>query len=77
LDANDIVVLLTDGIEESMALDNTLFGIERALAVVRSHREETSQQIVEALYQAVRQFSRNSPQIDDVTAIIIKVLAAD
>jgi PAS domain S-box-containing protein len=73
----DLVVLVTDGIEESMAPDGTLFGIDRTLAVIRSHREKTAQHIVEMLYQAVRQFSGNTPQIDDVTAIIIKVLATE
>lgn len=77
LAAHDIVVLVTDGIEESIAPDDTLFGIERVLAVIRANREKTAQHIVETIYQAVRQFSRNSPQIDDVTAIVIKVLAAD
>jgi len=77
LEAQDIVVLVTDGIEESIAPDDTLFGIERTLAVIRANRERSAQHIVEAIYQAVRQFSRNSPQIDDVTAIIIKILAVD
>ena len=32
--------------------------------------------IVTALYQSVRQFSQNSPQMDDVTAIVLKVAAS-
>jgi sigma-B regulation protein RsbU (phosphoserine phosphatase) len=73
LDAGDVIVLLTDGIEECLAPDSDLFGNERALEVVRQHREKPAQQIVEQLYQAVRRFSGDAPQTDDVTAVIIKV----
>jgi sigma-B regulation protein RsbU (phosphoserine phosphatase) len=73
LDPGDTIVLLTDGIEECVALDDSLFGHERALEIVRQHREKSAQQIVERLYQAVRKFSGDAPQIDDVTAVIIKV----
>ena len=73
LAAGDLVLLVTDGIEESMSPDNELFGINRTLDVVRSHRDKPAHEMVEALYQAVRQFSKNSPQIDDVTVIVIKV----
>ena len=70
----DCVLLLTDGIEESTAPDNSFFGIERALNVIRTQRERPAKEILEALYQAVRDFSGNTPQLDDVTAILIKVL---
>ena len=69
----DLLLLLTDGIEESMAPDDTLFAIDRILEVVRGHRAKTAHEIVDALYQAVRKFSDNRPQTDDVTAIVIKV----
>src|SRR5436309_783862 len=50
LATGDVVLLLTDGIEETLASDNTLFGIERTLEVVRAHQNKPAQQIVEALY---------------------------
>ena len=70
----DAVLLLTDGIEECLAPDGTLFGIERALEVVREQRKLPAQQIVEELYQAVRKFSGGTAQIDDITALVVKVL---
>jgi sigma-B regulation protein RsbU (phosphoserine phosphatase) len=73
LDPGDIVVLLTDGIEESLGADGTLFGTERALEIVREHRDKPAQQVVEEIYQAVRKFSGSAPQTDDVTAVIVKV----
>ena len=70
----ELVLLTTDGIEETMSPENTLFGLERSLEVIRQNRSKSSAEIVQALYQAVRDFSRNAPQNDDVTAIVIKVL---
>jgi phosphoserine phosphatase RsbU/P len=72
LDPGDLVVVLTDGIEESMSREGELFGAERALDVVREHRERPAQHIVDELYKAVRKFSNDTPQIDDITAVIVK-----
>lgn len=75
LEAGDLVLLLTDGIEETLAHDDSLFGIERTLDVVRRHQNKPASQIVEALYEAARKFSDNASQMDDITAIAMKVLA--
>jgi sigma-B regulation protein RsbU (phosphoserine phosphatase) len=74
LAAGDFVLLLTDGIDEAMSPDDRIFGIERALEVVRAQRGQPAQNMVEALYEAVRRFAENSPQLDDATAVVIKVL---
>src|SRR6266496_114140 len=49
LAAGDIVLLLTDGIEEALSPDNTFFGVERILEVARAHSTETAREILEAL----------------------------
>ncbi len=74
LAAGDILLLSTDGIEESMTAENQMFGIERTLDLVRTNRDQPAQAIVKLLYNAVRNFSKDRPQDDDVTAIVIKVL---
>ncbi len=56
-----------------MSPENAIFGIDRILEVVRADHKKPAREIVESLYDAVRQFSKNSPQMDDVTAIVIKV----
>jgi serine phosphatase RsbU (regulator of sigma subunit) len=73
LSAGDIVLLLTDGIEEAMSPDNTFFGVDRILEVVRAHSERTAGEIVDALYRAVRDFSQDLPQLDDLTVVVVKV----
>ncbi len=70
----DILVLLTDGIEEATSPDEALFGIERVFDIVRSSRSEPALVIVQKLYEAVRAFAHHAPQVDDITAIVVKVL---
>jgi PAS domain S-box-containing protein len=72
LQPGEMMVLLTDGIEECLSPEGEFFGTERALQVAREHRNQPAQRIVDELYQAVRKFSGNAAQTDDVTAIIVK-----
>lgn len=74
LEHGDIVLLLTDGIEEATSPDDSLFGMERILETVRANRENPAQAILQSLYEAARAFANRGPQLDDITAIVIKVL---
>jgi len=65
--------LLTDGIEESMSPDNSFFGVDRILEVMRAHAGRTAGEIVEALFRAVRDFSEGLPQLEDLTVVVVKV----
>ena len=72
LDPGNMVLLLTDGIEETSAPDGTLFGLDRILKVVRENQARPAREIVQTLYEAARAFAAQSPQTDDITAIVIK-----
>lgn len=71
--AGDLLLLVTDGIDESMSLANEIFGDTRTAEVVRRNRDKPAREIVECLYQAVRDFAQGSAQLDDVTVIVLKV----
>ena len=73
LEPGDILVLLTDGIQEAISPLGGLFGKDRLLEVVRAHRTKKAAQIVKSLYLAVREFSQREKPVDDVTAIVVKV----
>ncbi len=66
------ILLLTDGIIEAHSPDETLFGVERTLAVVEANWNEPARQIIDRLYEAVRVFCGAGTQFDDMTAIVIK-----
>jgi PAS domain S-box-containing protein len=74
MDPGDILALLTDGITDAERPDQNSFGFDRAVEYIRDHRHENAQEIVAGLYQAVRSFSNGLPQIDDITAVVCKVV---
>jgi len=76
LAAGDLLFLYTDGIVEARSAGSReQFGIERALDTLRANCQESPDQILDAIYQAVRDFSSPGDQDDDVTAILVQVAA--
>ncbi len=73
LAAGDLVLFITDGIMEVMSPEDTQFGIERVLEVVRRLRHHSAQAIAEGLCGAALAFSLGGLQRDDATAVVIKV----
>jgi serine phosphatase RsbU (regulator of sigma subunit) len=71
----DLLLLFTDGLTEARSPAGSLFGIERVLNVLRTHRHERPGGLVEALYRAVADFSGNRSPADDITAVIVEVEA--
>jgi len=74
LASGEVLVLLTDGIEEASGPAGELFGTDRALDVVRAHRDKPARAIVEALYDATREFATGAAQLDDITAIVVRAI---
>jgi serine phosphatase RsbU (regulator of sigma subunit) len=72
----DLLFLFTDGVTEAISAEDVPFGIERALNVIREHRHERPDEIVQALFRAVGDFSRDQVRLDDFTAVIIKAETA-
>jgi PAS domain S-box-containing protein len=73
LASGDILLLLTDGIEEAESPAGEVFGARRVLEVVRAHRHQAAAEILNAVWRAVQTFSAGQPQKDDVTLIVAKV----
>ncbi len=74
LASGEMVVLLTDGIEEAESPTGALFGADRFLEVVRAHREASAGEIIGAVRAALDAFGGGAPQQDDITLIVAKVL---
>jgi PAS domain S-box-containing protein len=72
LDPGDLVFLFSDGIVEAPSEAGPLFGLGRALEAVRAHRHAPPGDIIAALWHQVREWSPRA-QVDDMTAIVIKV----
>jgi serine phosphatase RsbU (regulator of sigma subunit) len=72
LQPGDLVFLFTDGVVESLGSDGMLFGLPRALDVVRANRDKAASEILKALWREIDQFAQGARR-DDQTAVIIKV----
>ena len=73
LSPGQILVMLTDGIEEAVGAEDEMFGQERILEVIKRNRSQSAHGIVEALFAELKEFMGDAPQLDDLTAIVIKV----
>ena len=72
---SDLLVLFTDGVTEAMGPGDEPFGEDRLLACLQAHRHASARAIVEAVRQAVEQFTgRPANSDDDFTLVVLKVL---
>ena len=72
LHSGDLVLLVSDGIIESVSADGELFGLARALDLVRANCHLPAAEIVARLCQAAQDFGKHAPQKDDMTVVVIK-----
>jgi serine phosphatase RsbU (regulator of sigma subunit) len=73
LEHGQIFLLLSDGIHETRSADGEQFGLARVLETVKVYRQRPVQQIIEAIYQAARDFGEDGAQDDDMTIVIVRV----
>jgi serine phosphatase RsbU (regulator of sigma subunit)/integral membrane sensor domain MASE1 len=71
LSASDTVVMYTDGVTEAMNIQGELFGPERLEAVIKQNSNASSEELVEHIIKAVREFTSGAPQSDDITLLIL------
>ena len=72
LEVGDVVALLTDGFYEYMAADRSMFDKGRVAELVAEHHGRPAREILDAILAAVREFAQDAPQLDDMTAVLIK-----
>ncbi|MFG0336120.1 MAG: SpoIIE family protein phosphatase, partial [Maioricimonas sp. JB049] len=72
--AGDLLLLLSDGLQETMSPRFELFGMDRALAIIREHRDLPSVEIIERLYHSSRAFACEDAPRDDITVVIARFL---
>jgi serine phosphatase RsbU (regulator of sigma subunit) len=66
LEPGDVVVMITDGVDEAMNPEGQLYGIERVLEFVKNGPPEAAQ-LGKLLLEDVRRHARGHPQSDDIT----------
>jgi phosphoserine phosphatase len=68
----DVGVILTDGFIEAHDPAGELFGEDRTKALIAANADRPAAEIIAALESAVRAHMAGGPQLDDLTAVVIK-----
>jgi sigma-B regulation protein RsbU (phosphoserine phosphatase) len=73
LATGDLVILYTDGITEAVNDREEMYDLPRLMALIKEKRLSSPQEIVDAIISSVFAFSRNQPQFDDITLMVVRV----
>ena len=76
MEVGDTLFLYTDGLTEAENSTHEQFGEKRMMSIVESRKskEESPQELIEAMQQAVAEFVGNAEQSDDLTMFAIRLL---
>jgi sigma-B regulation protein RsbU (phosphoserine phosphatase) len=67
-----IIAIGTDGIWEARSIKGEMFGKVRFKEVLRKNAEKCAQNIMDAVFEAVREYTHGGRPEDDITLVIVK-----
>ncbi|MHC4585713.1 MAG: SpoIIE family protein phosphatase [Planctomycetota bacterium] len=70
--AGDVVVIGTDGIWEAQNESGVMFGKDRLRNIIIRENEKSATEICSQIIDNVTNFSSSTPQLDDITLVVIK-----
>ena len=73
LRSEDLFVFCTDGIFEALNPEGAEFGARRICEVVEKNQREPARVIVDSIFEAVTMFRDTAAQLDDMTAVAVKI----
>ncbi|OPX69031.1 MAG: sensory histidine kinase AtoS [Methanoregulaceae archaeon PtaB.Bin056] len=68
----DVVVIYTDGVTDAMDTQEQFFGEDRLYSIIRESAHLTAREILDRILSEVREFSKDMPQFDDITVLVVK-----
>lgn len=74
LEPGDLIILLTDGFFEFQNPEQEMFGREKVAEIILKHHHQPARELLNRLLEATKEFARGAPQMDDMTALIIRRL---
>ncbi len=69
---DELLILFSDGITEAMNSNEDEFNEKRLEEVIINNRHETSEKLIEVILKEVGNFTGDTPQMDDMTIVVIK-----
>jgi len=73
LQPGESVVFYTDGVVDAVNKAQSQFGVERLMHVCEQRREHSALELLRFVFEAANEFAEDTPQYDDMTAIVLKV----
>jgi sigma-B regulation protein RsbU (phosphoserine phosphatase) len=75
LNAGDVLVLYTDGVTEAVNDRDEQFGVDRLKETIRVSAGADAGRLVDRIVQDVTAFASATPQYDDITLMVLRVIA--
>jgi serine phosphatase RsbU (regulator of sigma subunit) len=69
---SDVLLCYTDGVTEAINEDRDEFGVERLMVGARVANSRGAEDIIAEITAAIREFSGDTPQSDDITIVVVK-----
>jgi sigma-B regulation protein RsbU (phosphoserine phosphatase) len=73
LSRGQIIAIGTDGIWESYNREGRMFGKQRFREIVRESAHRPANEIIDAVYNDLKNFALGFKQADDITLVVIKL----
>ncbi len=73
LEKGDSILLYSDGISEAFNENHEQFGLERLISCFAGHADQAVENVAEAVFRGVDNFTGNAEQSDDVTVLCMKM----
>jgi serine phosphatase RsbU (regulator of sigma subunit) len=75
LEADDTLVLFSDGVTEAMDPEEELYGVGRLRAVLQGKTQLALDEIQKSVLESVENFARGARQADDLTILVVRFRA--
>jgi len=72
IDKNDVVIFFTDGVTETLNIENREFAESRMKKIISENHSSSAFKIIGELERALRLFSDKREQYDDITTIVLR-----
>lgn len=74
INAEDLLVIFSDGITDASNMTGNFFTEESLQQIILKHSDESPQKLLEIIRSEVHEFTGDSPQFDDITLCIVKIV---
>ena len=72
LNPGDWLIVFSDGVSEALSADGEEFGETRIVQTVQKHAGVDASEMLQAIFAAVRAFTKGAAQNDDITALVLR-----